>query len=112
MTPYDKECIRYIFAKATGNTGKVVAERLLAAGKKVKVIGRSREKLNFLVEKGALPVVGDILDKAFLEDAFKDAEGVYAMIPPKFDAQDFRAYQRGVAESIVGAVSKNRVLAM
>ena len=35
----------YVITGATGNTGKVVAERLLAEGRKVRVVGRNAEKL-------------------------------------------------------------------
>ena len=45
---------------ATGNTGKAAAESLLAAGEKVRVIGRTAEKLQPFVAKGAEPFVGRI----------------------------------------------------
>jgi uncharacterized protein YbjT (DUF2867 family) len=38
---------------ATGNTGKVVAETLLAEGQKVRVIGRRADRLKPFVQKGA-----------------------------------------------------------
>jgi len=99
----------YVITGATGHTGQVVAEKLLAAGKEVKAISRSRENLQALEEKGAVATVGDLQDQAFMEEAFKDAEGVYAMIPPKFDAEDFRNYQKEVAENITQAVQKHQV---
>jgi short-subunit dehydrogenase len=40
----------YVVTGATGNIGKVLAEILLAEGKKVRVIGRSRERLQPLVD--------------------------------------------------------------
>ena len=66
---------------ATGNTGKAVAERLLGAGKKIKAIGRSREKLRPFLERGAEAAAGDGMDPAFLASAFRGAEAVYAMVP-------------------------------
>ncbi|MBI3596305.1 MAG: NmrA family NAD(P)-binding protein, partial [Nitrospirae bacterium] len=38
---------------ATGNIGKLIAEALLSKGKKVRVIGRSADRLRPLVDKGA-----------------------------------------------------------
>ena len=35
----------YAICGATGNIGKAIAEKLLAHGSKVRVIGRSRERL-------------------------------------------------------------------
>lgn len=99
----------YVVTGATGNTGKVVAEKLLAAGKEVRVIGRSEDRLQELVNKGATPVVGDLNDSRFLQEAFKGAEGVYAMIPPKYDAPDFRDYQREIAENLANAVKANEI---
>ena len=43
----------YVVAGATGNTGRVVAETLLAKDQKVRVLGRNAEKLQSFVEKGA-----------------------------------------------------------
>ena len=40
---------------ATGNTGSVVAQRLLDAGESVRVVSRSRERLQPLVDAGAEP---------------------------------------------------------
>ena len=35
----------YVIVGATGNTGSVLAEKLLAQGEKVRAIGRNKEKL-------------------------------------------------------------------
>ncbi|NJL29252.1 MAG: NmrA family NAD(P)-binding protein [Thermoanaerobaculia bacterium] len=67
---------------ATGNTGKVVAARLLAAGRKVRAIGRSTKRLRELAQLGAQPAGGDARDANFLTTAFGGAEAVYAMVPP------------------------------
>lgn len=99
----------YVVTGATGNTGKVVAEQLLANGKQVRVISRSAEHLSDLKDKGAEPAVGDLSDADFLKTAFQDAQGVYAMIPPRFDAPDFREYQRQIAQNIADAVRENQV---
>lgn len=73
----------YAITGATGNTGSVVVEQLLAAGKKVRAIGRSTEKLQSLAAKGAEPFIADLTDATSLTRAFTGADGVYLMIPPK-----------------------------
>jgi uncharacterized protein YbjT (DUF2867 family) len=98
-----------VITGATGNIGSTLAELLLAGGRKVRVIGRSRERLAGLEKKGAEPAAGDLGDPDFLARAFTGAEAVFAMIPPNHAAEDFRAYQRRISESIVTAVGKSGV---
>ena len=94
----------YVVTGATGNTGRVVASQLLDQGKKVRVIGRNKERLQPLVDRGAEAFVADLSDQAALTRAFTGAEGVYAMIPPSATSQDFRGDQRRVAKAIAGAL--------
>ena len=66
----------YVVTGATGNIGKALAETLLAQNKRVRVIGRSADRLQSLVEKGAEPLVGSLDDAAFLTQAFQGASVV------------------------------------
>ncbi len=99
----------YIITGATGNTGHRIAEALLKAGKPVTAIGRSAEKLSALVAQGAIAAVGDLEDSAFLTQTFRGATAVYALIPPHFATDDFRAYQGRVADAFVTALRANQV---
>lgn len=94
----------YVITGATGNTGKEIAEALLAADKKVRVIGRSADKLKSLAGKGAEAAVGSLDDAAFVTKAFTGATAVYAMIPPDLQTPDMRAYQNRIGETITNAV--------
>ncbi|RMH98743.1 MAG: NAD-dependent epimerase/dehydratase family protein [Calditrichaeota bacterium] len=96
----------YTILGATGNTGRVVAEKLLAAGKPVRVVGRNRERLEPFVEKGAQPFVGSVTDADFLAKAFDGATAVYALIPPNMQVDNFLAYQNQVGEAITKAIEK------
>ncbi len=91
---------------ATGHTGSVVAEKLLAADEKVRVVGRSADKLQRFATKGADVFTGDVTDAAAMTRAFAGATAVYAMIPPSMAEKDFHAYQAGVAESLAVAIEK------
>jgi uncharacterized protein YbjT (DUF2867 family) len=99
----------YVITGATGNTGKVVAEQLLAAGKKVRVVGRSTERLQALAAQGAEPFIADFTDAASLTRAFTGADGVYAMIPPKPDSQEPLAYRKQVSDALSTALAKTGV---
>ena len=94
---------------ATGNTGRVAAETLLAAGKKVRVLGRSLDRLQPWAGKGAEALAGDANDAAFLTRAFKGSDAVYTLIPPDLSAPDYRAYQTKMGEAITRAVRDSGV---
>ncbi|NIS38997.1 NmrA family NAD(P)-binding protein, partial [Candidatus Saccharibacteria bacterium] len=48
----------YIITGASGNTGKIIANALLDADKKVRVISRNTEKVKNLAAKGAETAIG------------------------------------------------------
>lgn len=95
-----------VITGATGNTGGVAAELLLAKGKKVRAIGRSKERLGRLEQKGAESFVADINDAEALTRAFDGANAVYAMIPPDQSAEDMRASQERASDAIAVALER------
>ncbi len=96
----------YVITGATGNTGKIIAEKLLAAGQKVRVIGRSAEKLQPLVANGAEAFVGSVDDAEAMARAFTGARAVFAMIPPDMKTKDFRADQERISDALAAAIEK------
>lgn len=94
---------------ATGNTGRVIAENLLAQGERVRVIGRDSGRLVRFVQKGAEAFVADVTDAAALTRAFEGASAVYAMIPPNLTAADVRAYQETVSDALANALRQASV---
>lgn len=99
----------YAITGATGHTGTVVVEQLLAAGKKVRAIGRSTEKLQSLAGKGAEPFIADLTDAASAIRAFSGADSVYLLIPPKPESQDPLAYRKQVTDALATAIAKAEV---
>ena len=89
---------------ATGHTGRMISERLLAAGSEVRALGRSTERLAGLVDKGAEAAVGEATDVSYLAGAFRGADAVYTLIPPSVVAEDYPAFQDQAGEAIVGAI--------
>jgi len=96
----------YVITGATGNTGKIVADKLLAARQKVRVVGRNAEKLQLFVAKGAEAFVGSVNDAEAMTRAFTGARAVYAMIPPDMKSKDFRAYQDRISDALAAAIEK------
>ena len=61
----------YVVMSATGNIGSKLAHILLDKGEKVRVIGRSSERLTPFIGRGAEAAVGDVSDAEFLTNTFK-----------------------------------------
>ncbi|HEV7219760.1 MAG TPA: NAD(P)H-binding protein, partial [Terriglobales bacterium] len=72
----------YVILGASGNTGHIVANQLLAQQKKVRVVGRHAAHLQPLAAQGAEVFVGDLADASALTKAFQGADSAYVMIPP------------------------------
>ena len=96
-------------AGATGNTGSIVAEALLARREKVRVIGRDAGRLSRFVERGAEPSVADMTSASGLTKAFQGARAVYALVPPNIGINDVRGYQEAVTDALASALDKASV---
>jgi uncharacterized protein YbjT (DUF2867 family) len=94
---------------ASGHTGRRIAELLLDSGEKVRVLGRSREKLAGLEKRGAEVRTGEAADSRFLAGAFRGADGVFTLIPPDTTASDYRARQDAIGEATVTAIRESGV---
>lgn len=78
----------------TGITGKVggqVARNLLTANQRVRAVVRDIGKSEAWAQRGCDVLGADINDAAMLTSAFKEAEGVFVLVPSNFDpSPDFR----------------------
>ncbi|HWB83205.1 MAG TPA: NmrA family NAD(P)-binding protein [Bryobacteraceae bacterium] len=94
----------YVVTGATGHTGSVVAKRLLAQGRRVRVVGRNIEHLSPLASLGGEPFTADVSNKKSITSAFNGADAAYVMIPPDLANPDYAAYQDKVTEAIASAL--------
>lgn len=99
----------YVITGASGNTGNVVARKLLAEKQQVRVIGRSAERLQTLADMGAEVFVCDLEDTERLTEAFAGARAVYAMIPPAMTSDDYLGHERRIADSLATTVERAKV---
>jgi len=100
----------YVIMGATGNIGSKLANILLDKGEKIKVIGRSAERLKPFVDHGAEAAIGDVSDVGFLTNVFKGADAVFAMIPPAYTANDFRDYYNEIGANIFKSIQESGVI--
>ena len=99
----------YVITGATGNTGSIVAETLLANGGKVRVVGRDAKRLERFTQKGADAFVADVTDAGAMAKAFSGAKAAYVMVPPSISSPDVRAYQERVNDALLSAIEKTGV---
>jgi uncharacterized protein YbjT (DUF2867 family) len=97
----------YIITGASGKTGSVAADKLLAAGAKVRVLGRDAKRLERFAQKGAEVAVTDMTDAAAVKKAFAGGRAAHVLIPPNLTAPDVRAYQELVNNNMAAAIREN-----
>lgn len=99
----------YVIAGVSGHTGSVVANALLAAKQKVRVIVRDTAKGEAWRAKGAEVAVADIADQAALTRALTGATGAYLLLPPPGWTQtQIAADRKTKTEALLGAVRAAR----
>jgi uncharacterized protein YbjT (DUF2867 family) len=94
---------------ATGQTGSKIADLLLDAGKKIRVLGRSEENLRHFKERGAEIAVGNQENLSFLTKALKGCEAVYLLIPRKMDTNNIILYYDTLGDVAVQAIQKSGI---
>jgi uncharacterized protein YbjT (DUF2867 family) len=99
----------YVVLGASGNTGHIVANTLLAEGKKVRVFGRNATHLQPFAAQGAEVSTGDVSDASAVMKAFQRADSAYVMIPPNPTSNDYRGYQNRASDAITTAVKKSGI---
>jgi uncharacterized protein YbjT (DUF2867 family) len=93
----------YVILGASGNTGSIIANSLLSAGKKVRVVGRDAGRLQRFVDRGAEAYTADMSEAAALTKAFTGARAAYLMLPPAKSPEE----QEGDSDEIARAVKES-----
>src|ERR1700730_61795 len=94
----------YVILGASGHTGRIVAETLLDGGHKVRVVGRSKQRLEGFTVLGADIFEANVKDSVALTKACTGPKAVYALVPPNLASTDYRAEQDVVTESLAKAL--------
>lgn len=99
----------FVVLGATGHTGSVVAETLLARKQPVRVVVRSADKGADWKAKGAEVVVASLGDTAALTKAFQGASGAYLLVPPNYGASSWLAEQQQRMDQAAEAVKASGI---
>ena len=89
---------------ATGRTGRVVSDALLAHGSRVRVIVRSAEAADAWAARGPEVVVANLEEP--LDRAFAGLEALYVILPEDPRRPDFHAPRRRMSAAIGDAVER------
>ncbi|MEJ0092430.1 MAG: NmrA family NAD(P)-binding protein [Methylocella sp.] len=92
----------------SGKVGGIVARTLLAAKLPVRAVVRDAKKGIEWAERGCEVAIADAADEAALTDAFKDAEGVFVLLPPIFDPEPGFPEARAVSAAVRSALEAAR----
>jgi uncharacterized protein YbjT (DUF2867 family) len=90
----------YVVLGSSGNTGSIIAEFLLAKGKKVRVVGRDLGRLQRFVRKGAEAFTADLSDAAALTKSFGGACAAYVLLPPLNSREEQERQSDAIATAV------------
>jgi uncharacterized protein YbjT (DUF2867 family) len=90
----------YVILGASGNTGSIIANSLLSAGKKVRVVGRDSRRLQRFVDKGAQGFTATVSDAAALTKAFSGGPAAYLMLPPAKSREEQERDSDAIAKAV------------
>lgn len=93
-----------VVTAATGQIGQTLVEELLNRKQKVRALARDEKKLAPLAAKGADTRAVDLTDAAAVAESFRGASAAFLLIPPRYNAPDFRHYYNQVSGVYAGAV--------
>jgi uncharacterized protein YbjT (DUF2867 family) len=102
-----------VVTAATGQIGNALVEELLNRKQKVRALARDEKKLAPLAAKGAETRAVDLTDAAAVAESFRGASSAFLLIPPRYNAPEFRHYYNqvsGVYASAVRAAGVKRVV--
>ena len=99
----------FVVLGATGHTGSMVANTLLAQQQPVRVVVRSAEKGAMWKAKGAEFAVASLDDVVGLTKAFEGAKGLYLMVPSNYGATDWLTEQQARMNRAAEAVKKSGI---
>src|SRR5580700_7936582 len=90
----------HVILGASGNTGSIIANSLLAEGRRVRVMGRDAGRLQRFVGQGAEAFTANMSDATALTKAFSGARAAYLMLPPAKSREDQERDSDAIAKAV------------
>jgi uncharacterized protein YbjT (DUF2867 family) len=96
--------MKYVITGSLGNISKPLSENLIAKGHEVTIITSNYKNEQAIKALGAKPAVGFVEDVKFLNETFKDNDAVYTMVPPKWDAENWKDWIAGIGKNYATSI--------
>ncbi|MDB5006299.1 MAG: hypothetical protein JWP45_692 [Mucilaginibacter sp.] len=101
--------MKYVITGSTGHISKPLSEQLIKAGHDVTIISSNDDKVKQIEDLGATASIGSVEDVAFLTKTFAGTDAVYTMVPPKWDAKDWKEYIHSIGKNYAAAIKASGV---
>jgi len=96
--------MKYVITGSIGNISKPLAQQLIKAGHDVTIISSNAGRAGDIESLGAKAVIGSVEDTGFLTQAFTGADAVYTMVPPRWDAANWKEHIHGIGSNYAAAI--------
>ena len=100
--------MKFVLTGSLGNIGKPLATEL-AENNEVVVISSEKAKTPQIEAIGAAAAIGSVEDVDFLTQTFEGADIVFLLVPPKWDAEDWKEYIQQIGKNYAKAVQRSGV---
>ncbi len=94
---------------AKSHIGFSLTQKILSAGKPVRILLRNHSNVKSLIQKGAELRAGNFMDQDYMRNAFADTRIVFVMIPITFFLPEFSQYQKKQVDIITNSIAANSV---
>jgi uncharacterized protein YbjT (DUF2867 family) len=96
--------MKIVVTGSLGHISKPMVASLIAAGNSVTVISSTANRVPDIESLGATPAIGSVTDVAFLTSAFTGADAVYTMVPPRWDADNWKEHIHNIGKNYAAAI--------
>lgn len=101
--------MKYVVTGSLGHISKPMVAQLVKDGHSVTVISSNNNRAAEITAMGATPAIGSVTDIAFLTATFTGADAVYTMVPPTWDATDWKAHIHNIGKNYAAAIKASGV---
>jgi len=96
---------KIVITAATGNIGAKLVKEIVRSGNRVIAVTRDARKASTLIQPGVDIAEGSLDDVTFLTRTLSGADAVFALIPPEYNAENFRGRQNIIGDAIARAIA-------
>jgi uncharacterized protein YbjT (DUF2867 family) len=101
--------MKYVVTGSLGHISKPMVAQLVKDGHSVTVISSNNNRAAEITAMGATPAIGSVTDITFLTATFTGADAVYTMVPPTWDAADWKAHIHNIGKNYAAAIKASGV---